>query len=1133
MKRMTKLLLIHWHYFVHECIDFDMLNFLTGKNASGKSTIIDALQLILLGDTSGGFFNKAASGRGNRTLAGYLRGELGDDEEFGFKYLRNGRFTSYIALEFYDEEKNKAFTAGCCFDTYSENDMQKLFFLFDGVIPENEFVVQKKPMEIISLRAYIKENYTQGHSYTTDVGRDFRSNLYGKLGGLRDRFGQLLKKAVSFNPNVDIQQFISEFVCDTQQTVDVSRMQDNIRSYKNLEKEADVLKERIALLEQISTIHQSFANNRQNEKLYAYLIDQARVDIKEASLTNAKDKANEYVGRLSELADIIKIETSKQSKLQEELDIMRAKLLSNEQAQILEHLQAQITGKEQQINILREEFKKTSALLAKCISSWRTNTDALLQKINLTNISSLDPILITRINNLTEESRLFYGSLENLLSIEAAAITKIGEKGLERFASSSDAIRKHSIEMASRLYDEQQIIANKRKVLQTELQSLESGVYHFPQDVIDLKEAVSGRLRVNAGTNINVLIVAEAAEIKDKRWRNVIEGYLHTQKFYLIVPPEHFQTALRVFDNIKRQRSIYGTGIVDIEKLMRISPTTDPGSLAEEIETDNSYVKLFLDYTLGRVKKCDRVGDLRHYRTAVTDDGMLYQNFVVRAMNPERWLKPAIGQGAIRQRLEDVKNEVSVLTEQIATCASTKIAFEFGSTLSSLSGLEGEQIVSAAKGISLIPNLENEIAILRKNLEAVDKSAVEAMQERIETLTKMLAAVNEQINRYYKDQGSVERSLTICRDETIPSLTIELESMKLGIAKKFENEWLASIGNPRYQRELSSRGNAEDIERAFPRELSRSSNACVALWADLQNIRRQYNDKYIMGYDVNAEDNEIYDNVWLELSEIKLPGYMTRIEDARNKAFEQFQEDFLSRLQNNIYDAQRQIEALNGALRGSSFGEDTYRFRIIPKPEYKRYYDMIVDPMLLEGGYNLLSAQYNAKYKDEITELFSIITNEGTSAKTQEREDYEKRVQAFTDYRTYLSFDLEVINREGESQRLSKTLGKKSGGETQTPFYIAVLASFAQLYRVGRDKTANTSRLIIFDEAFSKMDGERIVRSIELLRQFNFQVVLSAPPDKIGDIATLVDRNLCVLRDGKQACVRSFDPRKIEVFEHE
>ena len=49
-----------------------------------------------------------------------MRGELRDDGASGFTYLRNKAFTSYIALEFYDEEKRRFITAGCCFDVYGE-----------------------------------------------------------------------------------------------------------------------------------------------------------------------------------------------------------------------------------------------------------------------------------------------------------------------------------------------------------------------------------------------------------------------------------------------------------------------------------------------------------------------------------------------------------------------------------------------------------------------------------------------------------------------------------------------------------------------------------------------------------------------------------------------------------------------------------------------------------------------------------------------------------------------------------------------------------------------------------------------------------------------------------------------------
>ena len=112
MKKLKRMLLIHWHNYEKELIAFDMINFLTGKTAAGKSTIIDALQLVLLGDTSGSFFNKAANQKSARTLKSYLFGEMGDDGDAGFRYMRNGRFTSYVALEFEDTEKKSLFTAG-------------------------------------------------------------------------------------------------------------------------------------------------------------------------------------------------------------------------------------------------------------------------------------------------------------------------------------------------------------------------------------------------------------------------------------------------------------------------------------------------------------------------------------------------------------------------------------------------------------------------------------------------------------------------------------------------------------------------------------------------------------------------------------------------------------------------------------------------------------------------------------------------------------------------------------------------------------------------------------------------------------------------------------------------------------
>ena len=90
MKLLKKVQLVNWHYFTFETLDLGVINFLTGKNASGKTTIIDALQLIMLGDTTGHSFNKSASDKSSRTLNGYLRCEIGNDENGNISYLRKG-----------------------------------------------------------------------------------------------------------------------------------------------------------------------------------------------------------------------------------------------------------------------------------------------------------------------------------------------------------------------------------------------------------------------------------------------------------------------------------------------------------------------------------------------------------------------------------------------------------------------------------------------------------------------------------------------------------------------------------------------------------------------------------------------------------------------------------------------------------------------------------------------------------------------------------------------------------------------------------------------------------------------------------------------------------------------------------
>lgn len=1133
MKIMKRLLLIHWHYFAHQMIEFEKINFLTGQNATGKSTIIDAMQLLLLCDTSGSFFNKAANGKGDRTLNGYLRGELGDDEDSGFRYLRGGRFTSYIALEFYDDIKKRYFTSGCCFDTFGENDQQKLFFRFDGKMPDSEFTRGNEkgnriPLSIEELRGFIRAGYSDSQSYSTTVNKDFREDLCGKLGGIQPkRFTDLLKKAVSFNPNVNIQEFITDFVCGEQQEVVISDLLENIRSYDILKNESEILKERISLLADIKKSYAEYLKLKDSEFLYNYLIDRAELDINSVELQQVVKNAEELKSSHAQLEQKLESAKKEQDQLQAERDSLMLQLDGNENSRRLEELEKQIVEKTEECSRITNTFELCTARLHGSVSAWRSSIDAINESINETNLSLIDPLFHERISEVRSNGAELLANAEAVkLSSEydSATVTSLFRHA-ENYRDRCKSLRE-------RLGEARMDAAKESNALHKEKAMLEKGKYQFPQDALDLRDAIQSRLRSKFGEDAKAVIVAEASEIADDRWRNVIEGYLGSQKFYVIVAPEHFHMAFRLFDAIKRQKAIYNTGLVDTEKLNRLSPKRDEGSLAEELTTDNPAVRLFIDFTLGRVHKCDNTTELRRYKTAITDDGVLYQSFAVRAMNPKRWETPAIGQAGARLRLETITLELKRLSQVIASYASLSAALNGAEQMPRLGETDAERLVSAANEMNILPSIKETILRLEADARTIDRSEIEALRERLGQRESALQTLKDEISALTERKGGVQTLLGTATDVTIPALEAELSQKKSNYESVYPDTYIIEIGNPRYERECHARG-AAGIIAAFQRMKTGSYNSKNTVWQSIRDLRSQYNNTYKMGHDTSAEDNTVYEQAWNEYSNNKLPEYEAKIEDTRDKAYQQFKEDFLSRLQSNILNARNQIDELNAAMKGASFGEDSYRFKVGANPEEKRYYDMIMDRMTLEGGYNLFSEQFNTKYADEMDELFGIITNDSSSQRAASAEDHEKRVKKYTDYKSYLSFDLEVMKPNGDSERLSKTMGKKSGGETQTPFYIAVLASFVQLYRVGRDKTANTIRLIIFDEAFSKMDGERIIQSIEPLKRYNFQVLLSAPPDKVHDIATLVDRNLCTVRDGRKTRVLTFDSRQLEEFADE
>ncbi|UKI49465.1 MAG: hypothetical protein L6U99_12475 [Clostridium sp.] len=86
----------------------------------------------------------------------------------------------------------------------------------------------------------------------------------------------------------------------------------------------------------------------------------------------------------------------------------------------------------------------------------------------------------------------------------------------------------------------------------------------------------------------------------------------------------------------------------------------------------------------------------------------------------------------------------------------------------------------------------------------------------------------------------------------------------------------------------------------------------------------------------------------------------------------------------------------------------------------------------------ILSYDFQARYEQQITELFESLSVDETNS--------NGAINKFTDYRTYMDYDIKITNERGETMSYSKVFKEKSGGETQVPFYVAIIASFVRVY---------------------------------------------------------------------------------------
>ncbi|RHO31254.1 hypothetical protein DW208_04585 [Erysipelotrichaceae bacterium AM17-60] len=1060
------MLLVNWLYYEKELLSIDDIVFLSGKTGEGKSALIDAMQVVILGRCDNAIFNKSANDKSSRDLLGYLTGKYKN----GTCKREKGAFSSHLCMEFENENK-EVFSFGIVFDISGKSrfDMQYHYYMMNQPIPNHCFIEEGQIYNIRKMKRYLDQfQHRNCRMFTTNT--DYRNYFCQRMMIKDVRFFDVFKMAVAYTPMMNISQFIVKNICQEEEDLDLEVMQEEMHDYRQMKEQLETVKEK---KEQLELIHQQYIEICNDQERKEKLKEEKKVVDYYEILLDKRLKEQQYEELLKDcmtIGECIEQYAKKREQVEKEYEQIKQALNENTSYQLQqkkEQLTLQIQQLHQEITQVKQQIKDKNASLEEQLRQLESIDEEIEGLFDL----SHQRLQVSKMQNQLQEFLQF--NLEEYKNLQ--------QKLQELDDHIRNSVGKYSVEI--------EILKQQREELKTKRQELEAGKKVYPAKLMKLKEELTTRLSNQYHQDIQVEILADVLQIKDVEWTNAIEGYIHNQKFNLVVEEAYFMDAYHIYQEIKESYKIHTYSIIDVGKAKPRKPVNQK-TLLDCVEVKREDVKNYISFLLGHVVCCENEQTLRAYPVSITKDCMLYSGYAVSAMNPRFYEQHYIGEDSIAQQLQALLKHQEQVEQQYQKVHKAYYALQ-GIHLSVLLNDDfiyrvSDTIEKAKKQVELEEELNQLQA--QENPETLTKKI--QLQEQLEQLKKakekyLQKEINDraQLKKFEEEQDNINKQLqelTQKEREHPDKNTIELPTH---LQKITEMEKLCS-----YKKRLDHDFDTLEYELKLQQE-------------QLINKKLQYNTTFHIHLNTGFYCKD-YEKEYEKHSKNKVEEYTSKCDLAKQKAYECFQNNFFSAINSKIENVKMQIDRLNRAIKRHQFGRSRYEFVCSCNEDYKEYYHLITNKEL--DGRNLLNTKVYEENEELIKDLFNKISSLSSTMDHKKYEILEKEVKMFSRFTTYLKFD---ILENGNSLRA--TIGSSSGGETQTPFYVAVLVSLFSVY----DQVNDGLQLAIFDEAFDKMDNERIEECILLLKNLGFQAIIVTPTDKIANLSKLADETIIATSD--------------------
>ena len=290
--------------------------------------------------------------------------------------------------------------------------------------------------------------------------------------------------------------------------------------------------------------------------------------------------------------------------------------------------------------------------------------------------------------------------------------------------------------------------------------------------------------------------------------------------------------------------------------------------------------------------------------------------------------------------------------------------------------------------------------------------------------------------------------------------------------------------------EVQRRAEAAGKTAVEARGLRKSEREKLATARDDQG--QLLHPEYQGEFSAEDESNEGWSARLRVLETVELAKSRQLADDRKREWERRLEDNVLNELNRRISDAQNTVNLLKRYL---SQPVGKYCYRISQRKDTAGYGAVWT---LLNSGLEptdpLTDAIHDADAQRAKDELMRAVNA------TDQSDDRARRL---LDYRNYHHYDIEVVPADKPDAppiSLGRSGRNLSGGESQAPFFISMLAAFRRVYDRG-DRSSTRSQqlgLVVMDEAFSKLSGDGIEDCLALARSFQLQLVMAFPPERLG-----------------------------------